>query len=246
MTTGARDDEHPQTLDEKRAFAERALEHRFEDRELLHRCLTHSSVASVRLESNERLEFLGDAVLGLIVCEMLFREFPEEPEGELTRLKSALVSRQTCARITERMHLDRCLLLGKGLLAHDPIPSSINAAVFESLVAGVYLDGGMDAARTLIERVMEAELEAVTSQDQLRNFKSLLQQLAQKSCNEMPVYRLLDEKGPDHSKCFKVSAVVGSEVFPAAWGPNKKQAEQHAARNALLLLQGDETPGAAD
>ena len=246
MTTGQSDNEHPHTLDEKLAFCERALEFHFDDQTLLQRCLTHSSVAPSRLESNERLEFLGDAVLGLIVCEMLFREFPEDPEGELTRLKSALVSRDTCARITARLNLDRCLLLGKGLRAHGSIPSSINAAVFESLVAGVYLDGGMAASQTLIERVMEAELAAVTSEDKLRNFKSLLQQLAQKSFNETPVYRLLDEKGPDHSKCFKISAVIGEDVYPAAWGPNKKQAEQRAACNALSQLEGREAPYTED
>ena len=246
MTNGERSHDNPETLEDKFAFCERALDYEFRDRELLQRCLTHSSLADNRLESNERLEFLGDAVLGMIVCEMLFREFPEEPEGELTRIKSALVSRHTCARVTERLQLGQCLLLGKGLLTHDRIPSSINAAVFEALVAGVYLDGGMIAARTLIERVMEAELEAVTSLAEMRNFKSLLQQLAQKSTNETPVYRLLDEKGPDHSKCFKVSAVIGSVTYPAAWGTNKKEAEQRAACNALSELQGDEAPYVAD
>jgi len=236
----------PESADEKLTFCENALQYRFADRELLQRCLRHSSVADQRLDSNERLEFLGDAILGAIVCEMLFHEFPEEPEGELTRLKSALVSRQTCARICNRLGLDRCLFLGKGLLTHQRIPPSIHAAVFESLIAGVYLDGGLEAARSLVERVMAVELDAVTSEDRLRNFKSLLQQHAQKMLSETPVYRLLDEKGPDHSKCFKIAAVIGAEIFPAAWGPNKKQAEQRAARNALARLEGEPIPYAAD
>jgi ribonuclease III len=239
-------DHPPWTLDEKLDACEAAVRYRFQDRVLLERCLTHSSVANQRLDSNERLEFLGDSVLGLIVCEMLYREFPEESEGELTRLKSALVSRRTCARVSVRHGLDRCLLLGKGLQMHGQIPPSVNAAVFESLVAGVYLDGGLEAARAFVGPIMAVELEAITEEDQLQNFKSLLQQHAQKEFNETPVYRLLDEKGPDHSKCFKITAVIGSQTFPAAWGTNKKQAEQRAARNAMAQLEGREAPYVAE
>lgn len=234
--------EQPGTLDEKLAFCQSALTYDFRDLDLLERCLTHSSVATHRLASNERLEFLGDAILGGVVCELLYERFPEEPEGELTRLKSALVSRKTCAKISQQLGLELCLLLGKGLQTHERIPSSIIAAVFESLVAGVYLDGGHEAARELIRRLMERELDEITGEDGLRNFKSLLQQLAQRDANETPVYRLLDEKGPDHSKCFKVAAVIGATIFPAAWGNNKKQAEQRAARNALSQLEGSEIP----
>lgn len=244
---GVRMVEHPPwTLDEKLDACEAALRYRFMDRSLLERCLTHSSVANQRLDSNERLEFLGDSVMGVIVCEMLFRTFPEEEEGELTRLKSALVSRRTCARISVRIGLDRCLLLGKGLQMHGRIPPSVNAAVFESVVAGVYLDGGLEATRAFVEPIMAEELEAITGEDQLQNFKSLLQQHAQRELSETPVYRLLDEKGPDHSKCFKIAAVIGSQSYPAAWGNNKKQAEQRAARNALAQLEGREVPYAAE
>lgn len=239
-------DHPPWTLDEKLDACEAALRYRFTDRSLLERCLTHSSVANQRLDSNERLEFLGDSIMGVIVCEMLYRAFPEEPEGELTRLKSALVSRRTCARVSVRLGLDRCLLLGKGLQMHGRIPPSVNAAVFESLVAGVYLDGGLEAARAFVQPIMTDELEAITGEDQLQNFKSLLQQHAQRELNETPVYRLLDEKGPDHSKCFKIAAVIGTQTFPAAWGNNKKQAEQRAARNAMAKLEGHDVPYASE
>lgn len=232
----------PQTLEEKRNFCEEALHYRFGDRELLTRCLTHSSLASHRLDSNERLEFLGDAILGAVVCDLLYRRFPEEPEGELTRLKSALVSRKTCEKISKQLQLEHCLLLGKGLLSSDQIPSSILAAVFEALVAGVYIDGGMQAAVELIERLMVSELEELIEEGRLKNFKSLLQQLAQKEFNETPSYRLIDEKGPDHSKCFQVSAVIGARMFRPAWGTNKKQAEQRAACNALAELEAREIP----
>ena len=232
--------------DDKLRQCEDVLGYRFEDRDLLRRCLTHASVAKTRLASNERLEFLGDAVLGLVVCELLFRQFPEDPEGELTRMKSALVSRHTCAAISERLGLEAFLFLGKGLTTHRRLPGSILAAALESLIAGVYLDGGLEAARRFIAGFMEPEVEKLGALDEGRNFKSLLQQMAQKSFGETPVYRVLDEKGPDHSKCFKIAAVIGSRAFPAAWGPSKKSAEQRAACNALFDIEGAELPYAAD
>lgn len=232
----------PAHVEEKMKRCEEILQYTFQDRQLLERCLTHSSVAKTRLDSNERLEFLGDAILGMVVCEMLFHHFPEEPEGELTRIKSSLVSRNTCANISTRLGLEHCLLLGKGLQIHDSVPSSIIAAVCESLIAGVYLDGGFQTAAELVQRMMEEELETITSESHLQNFKSLLQQIAQKKFNATPVYHLLDEKGPDHSKCFQISAVIANKVFPAAWGATKKEAEQHAASNAVAKLEGKEIP----
>lgn len=232
--------------EENLAQCETILRHRFQDRDLLRMCLTHASGAKHRLASNERLEFLGDAVLGLIVCEMLYRRFPESAEGEMTRVKSILVSRSTCAKISGELGCDRFLLIGKGLSTHERVPSSVRAAVFESLVAGVYLDGGLEAARELIEPLLEPELQATVLHDHGKNFKSLLQQHSQKSCGATPVYEVLDEKGPDHSKCFKVAATIGPHRYPSAWGPNKKEAEQRAAHNALHELQGKDVPYAAD
>ncbi len=233
-------------LDERLTECEEMIGYRFRDRRLLEQSLTHASVARCRLDSNERLEFLGDSILGHIVCEALFHRFPEAAEGELTRIKSTLVSRITCADISRRLRLDRFVLLGKGLASHDRIPQSIMAAVFEALVAGVYLDGGMDAVRLLVERAVNPEIDAATELGQMRNFKSLLQQTAQKSFNETPIYRLLDEKGPDHSKCFKISAIIGPQTYSAAWGPSKKEAEQRAAENALCELEGRDLPHVAD
>jgi ribonuclease-3 len=225
---------------------EEALQYTFRDRDLLRQCLTHASVAKTRLASNERLEFLGDSILGMIVCEMLYHRFPEYPEGELTQIKSLLVSRDTCAEISKDQGLDQFLILGKGLRIYKTIPESIVGAVLESLIAGVYLDGGMPAARTFVERLIATEIDRVIEAEHLKNFKSQLQQLAQKSYSETPVYRLLDEKGPDHSKCFKVAAVIGPQVFSPAWGQNKKTAEQRAACNALSEMEGKELPFLAD
>jgi ribonuclease III len=225
---------------------ETALGYRFYNRDLLKNCLTHASGANHRLASNERLEFLGDAVMGLLVCEMLFHRFPEEREGELTRIKSVVVSRHTCAKISESLGLPRYLLLGKGLSINDQIPQSVAAAVFESLIAGVYLDGGLEEVRLLIERVMGPEAELAAGLDHGRNYKSLLQQYSQKVFGATPIYRLLDEKGPDHSKCFKITAVIGENTYPPAWGANKKAAEQRAAHNALYELEGKPIPHVAE
>lgn len=233
-------------LESHLSACEVAVGYQFQDRRLLQRCLTHASIARTRLDSNERLEFLGDAVLGIIVCEMLFHRLPDEPEGELTRIKSIVVSRTTCARISQDAQLGQFLILGKGLSLADNVPSSVLAAVFESLVAGVYLDGGLEAAREFVSRWVVPEVEHALQSVHGKNYKSLLQQFAQKSLGATPVYQLLDEKGPDHSKCFKVAAAIGLATFPAAWGPNKKEAEQRAAENAWRQLQGEPAPNSAE
>lgn len=220
------------------AECERRLKYAFRDRALLRRCLTHSSIAPTRLESNERLEFLGDAILGAVVCEMLFQRFPDEPEGELTRIKSVVVSRTTCAKISGDLSLHDQVLIGKGLSGFSAVPSSVMAAVFESLIAGIYLDGGYDAARVFVSGLVGPEIDRVVHSSHGKNYKSLLQQHTQKLLGQTPVYRIVDEKGPDHSKCFLIAAVIGGEEFSAAWGPNKKDAEQRAAENAWFQIQG--------
>lgn len=225
---------------------EAALQYEFVNRDLLRNCLTHASGANHRLASNERLEFLGDAILGAVICETLYHRFPEETEGELTRIKSIVVSRTTCAKVSEMMGLPKSLLLGKGLSVNESVPMSVAAAVFESLIAGVYLDGGLEAARRMIERVMLPEIELAGGLEHGRNYKSLLQQYSQKVFGETPIYRLLDEKGPDHSKCFKVSALIGQQSYQPAWGANKKTAEQRAAQNALYELEGKPVPHVAE
>ncbi len=227
------------TIPQKLGLCEELLHYRFIDRELLETCLTHASVSKTRLTSNERLEFLGDAILGAIVCEALFHRFPQAPEGELTRMKSSLVSRNTCAEITKNLGLDRCLLLGKGLSIHHEVPLSILAGVIEALVAGVYFDGGMEACRRMVERTFVSRTEESPEFNRAKNFKSQLQQLSQKTFGETPIYQVLDEKGPDHSKCFQISAVIGSQTFPSAWGASKKEAEQRAASNAIVEIQGE-------
>ncbi len=217
-----------------------ALNYRFHDIELLAMCLTHASSARTRLHSNERLEFLGDTILGVVVCEALYHRFPESSEGELTRIKSIVVSRATCATMAARVRLEEFVLVGKGLDHGGHIPSSILAGTFEGLIAGIYLDGGLEAAREFLTPLITPEIESSAATLHEQNFKSLLQHIAQKKFGATPMYRLLDERGPDHSKVFHISVVVAGRVFPAAWGANKKEAEQTAAQHALEELLGDD------
>jgi ribonuclease III len=208
----------------------------FNDQKLLRQALTHSSIANVRLESNERLEFLGDSIMGCVICEYLFQSFPSLEEGELTRIKSAVVSRHTCAKTAVDLKLDKLLFLGKGLAIHERVPSSIMAAAFEALVAAIFLDGGWEAAREFVVRILKSDIAKVSKTAHGENYKSQLQQQSQKVFSQTPTYKLLDEKGPDHSKCFQVAATIGSKAFPPAWGASKKEAEQTAARNALDVI----------
>jgi ribonuclease-3 len=210
--------------------------YRFGDPGLLRAALTHSSCAESRQSSNERLEFLGDAVLGLVVSHELFRRLPQAMEGELTKIKSAVVSRRTCARVAARLGLTEALQCGHGMDVGEQMPPSLAAAALEALVAAIYLDGGFDAARDFILRHMRGELERAMRSDHQFNYKSQLQQYAQKVLGLMPTYDLLDEKGPDHAKCFEVAASIGDRHFPSAWGPSKKEAEQKAAKLALIAL----------
>jgi ribonuclease-3 len=225
---------------------QRRIGYFFRDKQLLRSALTHASGAQHRLASNERLEFLGDSILGAVVCELLFHQFPESLEGELTRIKSVVVSRQTCAKISEGLGLEEFLILGKGMTSHPTIPPSLLADVFESLLAAVYLDGGHAAAQDFVERHIGPEIESAAGGDHGGNFKSMLQQLAQREHGTTPTYLLMDEKGPDHSKCFKISAQIGRQRYHPAWGRNKKEAEQRAAQNALCEMQGEALPFAGD
>jgi len=221
---------------------QKAIGYQFSQPELLRSALTHTSGANTRLASNERMEFLGDAVLGLVTCEQLYLRFPDYQEGDLTKVKSAVVSRRTCARFSKDLNLGDFLFIGKGMAGHASMPSNLLADVYESLVAAIYLDGGLEAARAFILRHLGPEIEEVAEAAHAGNFKSVLQQVAQREFNATPQYLLLDENGPDHSKCFKIAAQIGRYTYAGAWGRNKKEAEQRAAMNALAQINGDPIP----
>ncbi len=210
--------------------------HRFSDAQLLIRAFTHASVAGSRQESNERMEFLGDSVLGLVCCEMIYSIYPDLLEGEMTKIKSTVVSRQTCATIARELGLHKLLILGKGMLSQRELPQSLAAATVESIIAALYLDAGIDPVRIFLRPLLEPMIRRAAASGHQENFKSVLQQHAQLTFGESPVYTVLDEKGPDHAKCFEICVEIGDRRFPACWGQSKKQAEQQAALLALSEL----------
>src|SRR5262245_13597625 len=189
-------DPAPET-DDLLTRCEHRIGYAFRERAMLRAALTHASGAEHRLASNERLEFLGDAILGFVVCEVLFQQFPQYLEGELTKVKSVVVSRQTCAKISEALGLQEFLILGKGMTTHPSVPPSVLADVFESLVAAIYLDGGVDAARQFINTYIGPEVELAATGELGGNYKSLLEQFAQREFGRPPNYDLPDAQGPD-------------------------------------------------
>jgi len=213
-----------------------AINYQFNDVEFLRKALVHASAADTRLESNERLEFFGDAVLGMVVCHELFMRFPNYLEGAITKIKSMIVSRRTCTRIAKNLDLGRFLSVGKGMISLSKLPNSCISAAFESVIGAIYLDGGYDAARDFILCHVNDLINDTDASQHQGNFKSMLQQHAQRVMNFTPVYEVLDEKGPDHSKCFEVGVVIANRRFVSAWGPSKKDAEQLAAFYALQEL----------
>ena len=216
--------------------------YRFTDLKLLKEALTHSSGADTHLTSNERMEFLGDAVFGFVICETLFHRFPELREGDMTKIKSAVVSRSTCQEVAKQLGMEECLIVGRGIPKGSRIPSSMLSNVIESLIAAIYLDGGMEPARKWIKTWFEEPIVRFADTLDVDNFKSLLQQVAQRDLGQTPEYRVLEIRGPEHSKCFRIGVRIGVMTFQSAWGNNKKEAEQRAAENALYILRGEEAP----
>ncbi len=215
---------------------EQIISYSFSNHNLLTKAFTHASAVDNRAMSNERLEFLGDSVLSLVICQAIFERSPDYLEGDLTKMKSMLVSRTTCARVARQLGLHKLLKIGKGMAGSQSLSHSLAAGLLEALIAAIYLDGGLEPARSFILRHFDALIQKADIEQHQGNFKSLLQQYAQQHLITTPVYELLDEKGPDHNKCFEVQAVIKERHFPSAWGTNKKEAEQKAAFNALVEL----------
>jgi len=218
------------------ARGQRVISYSFNNPDLLQQALTHSSAAGERHDSNERLEFLGDAVLGMVICEEIYRRNPTLSEGQMTKIKSAVVSRRTCAKIANRMGLRELVQLGKGISATGNIPMSVSAAVFEAVIGAIFLDGGLKAARKFILKNMNDVLADACVSQHHHDYKSLLQQYTQRQWAKTPKYELIDEKGPDHAKCFEVAVSLNNRRFASVWGKTKKQAEQKAAFEALVEL----------
>ena len=220
---------------------EAAIGYRFKNITLLQNALTHSSYANERwhnsLLSNERLEFLGDAILGMSVAKYLYQAFPDRPEGELTRMRADMVCEQSLAKVAARIELGKHLLLGNGEeQGGGRNRNSILADAVESVIAACYLDGGMEAAQKFIEQFILVEVPV----KQLHNadYKTALQELVQQKKNQQLTYTLVGESGPDHDKQFDVEVKLNGQVVGTGSGSSKKRAEQAAARAALEKLSG--------
>jgi ribonuclease-3 len=166
----------------------------------------------------------------------LFETFPTYLEGELTKIKSSVVSGKTCCTMATDIGIPKHLKLGKGMTGRAPLPDSLAAAMYEAVIGAMYLDGGLEPAKRFILATVTQHIEDADASDHQHNYKSQLQQHAQKVLSATPVYELLDEQGPDHSKCFEVCVSVRGQRFSGAWGPSKREAEQLAARRALEEL----------
>ena len=218
---------------------EEALGYRFRNISLLQNAVTHSSYANERwhnsLLSNERLEFLGDSVLGMLVAEYLYRNFPNRPEGELTRMRAEMVCEKTLAAAADRIGLGSHLLLGHGEeQTGGRRRSSILADAMESVIAASFLDGGLNAALSIIRRFILVEVPVSSFRNE--DFKTELQELVQKKKDQTLTYTLLSESGPDHDKRFEVELKLNNEAVGRGIGSSKKRAEQMAAKNAMEVL----------
>ena len=218
---------------------EAAIDYRFKDITLLQNALSHSSYANERwhdsLKSNERLEFLGDSILGMVTAEYLYRNFPDRPEGDLTRMRADMVCERALAVVAERIHLGEHLLLGHGEEAGGGRSrDSILADAVESVIAACFLDGGMDAARKFIDTFVLTEVPV----RKLRNadYKTALQELVQQKKGQTLSYTMVGESGPDHDKHFTVEVSLNGKVVGTGDGRSKKKAEQEAAKTAIEVL----------
>ena len=220
---------------------EDAIGYRFNNLGLLQNALTHSSYANERyhnsLLSNERLEFLGDSILGMVVAEHLFRAFPDRPEGELTRMRADMVCEQSLAAVAQRINAGEHLLLGHGEeQGGGRNRPSILADAVESIIAAAFLDGGMQAAEGFISKFILCNVPVSKLKNE--DFKTALQELVQQKKNQILSYALVEESGPDHDKQFRVEVSLNGKVLGIGNGRSKKRAEQDAARVALEKLNG--------
>lgn len=228
----------------QREFEEK-IGYQFQDQSLLTQALTHSSYANERhlgkQADNERLEFLGDAVLEIVTSEFLFHRYPKHPEGELTRLRASMVCEPTLAFCTKEMELGKYLLLGRGEeQTGGRERKSILSDALEAVIGSIYLDGGFANAKEFIFRFVLNDIE---HKQLFYDSKTILQELVQGNFSQELHYHLLSEEGPDHDKKFVVEARIGTDVYGQGVGRTKKGAEQEAAYHTLLLLKEQESKG---
>ncbi len=218
----------------------------FDDQSLLLRALTHPSYLNEHpeagIEDNQRLEFLGDAVLDFLTGELVYHRFPEAPEGRLTRLRAALVRTETLADFARTCHLNAALMLGRGEEESGGRERMNNlCAAFEALVGALYLDQGIEAVRRFVTPLLEHALDEILRLELDKDAKSRLQEWCQAHLNLTPVYKMIDSRGPDHAKEFTIAVFIGGQLYGEGSGPSKQIAEQEAAQQALQALRSRPT-----
>lgn len=218
---------------------ETKLNYHFKDKFLLATAFVHRSFINENrdvIQHNERLEFLGDAILGALMAEYLFVKMPDAPEGDLSYLRSRLVEASSCMTFVQKLDVSKYLLLGKGERMNDGRGrESILADFFEALVGAIYLDGGLESVRVFLFKNFAVEIEKILATP-LRNWKADLQEYAQSKFQVPPIYQVLEEVGPDHSKTFKIAVLINGNEMGRGQGSSKKEAQQAAAQDALLHL----------
>lgn len=221
------------------SFIESKIGYKFKDRNLLALAFVHRSFVNENREAinhNERLEFLGDSILGMLMAEYLYRQLPMTPEGDLSTLRSRLVEANSCVTYIQKLDLETYLLLGKGERMNDGRGrESILADLFEALIGAIYLDGGIEAAQRFLFQNFTENFQVIIKTP-LRNWKALLQDHCQKKFQQAPLYQVLEESGPDHSKTFKISVLICNKELGYGQGASKKEAQQAAAEDAVLKL----------
>lgn len=212
---------------------EKKLGYKFKDEGILKTALTHSSFANeTSVESNERLEFLGDAVLGFIVARVLYDLFPEAAEGKLSKMRSAIVSRMNFAHFARELKIDKQILLGRGEEITGGRKRQSNlAGAFEAVIGAVYIDGGYRKVYSIVSRLLKDCLNG--KEEIFKDYKTRLQEIAQRQFKKVPKYKVVLEEGPPHDKCFHVEVKLGRRAIGKGIGSNKKQAEQAAAKEGL-------------
>lgn len=224
---------------------ERHAQVRFRELEFLDQAFTHRSYANEISDdyssNNERLEFLGDSVLGMVVSEHLYTRLPDQPEGELARIKSFVVSEASLSEISKRLRVDNFILIGKGEeYSGGRSKKAILADALEAIIGAYYLDSGFMPVRAFVLKILIPEIDKVLENKHAKDYKTLLQEHVQKRMKTYPRYKVIQKSGPDHDKTFTIEVHIGDKSYGSGRGKNKKEAEQEAARIAYLSIQEKE------